>query len=165
MVSASLACIVRSSYLLNLHTDGDPVARVFPSLETRKRLRASFLFSVYIRYIVGARLSLKMTFICLWTPAAVPPPLAIGTTTAQPENGLLQQLVPSLLGVAPRVMLGANGIVWADARGMSAESLARDLLDVFQEKGVKKVRAAISIAPVLSLIHISEPTRLGMISY
>ena len=88
-----------------------------------------------------------MTFICLWTPAAVSPSLAIGTTTSQPENELLQQLVPSLLGVAPRVMLGANGIVWADARGMIAESLARDLLAIFREKGVKKVRAAISIVP------------------
>ena len=93
-----------------------------------------------------------MTFICLSTPAAVSPSLAIGTTTSRPENELLQHLVPSLLGVAPRVMLGANGIVWADARGMIAESLARDLLDIFHEKGVKKVRAAISIVPVCAEI-------------
>jgi hypothetical protein len=88
-----------------------------------------------------------MTFVCLWTPAAAPYPPAIGTDIT-PENDLLQRLVPSLLGVAPRVMLGANGIVWADARGMSAESLARDLLDVFHEKEVKKVRAATSIIPI-----------------
>jgi protein ImuB len=87
-----------------------------------------------------------MTFICLWTPAAAPHPPAIGTDIT-PENDLLQQLIPSLLGVAPRVMLGANGIVWADARGMIAESLARDLLDVFHEKEVK-VRAATSITPI-----------------
>jgi protein ImuB len=93
-----------------------------------------------------------MTFICFWTPAAVSPARAIGTTTSQPENELLQQLVPSLLGVAPRVMLGANGIAWADARGMIAESLAKDLLDVFHEKGVEKVRAAISIVPVCAEI-------------
>jgi protein ImuB len=89
-----------------------------------------------------------MTFICLWIPAAVPSSLAIDTTTTQPKNELLQQLIPSLLGVAPRVMLGANGIAWADARGMSAESLARDLLDVLHEKGVEKVRASISLTPV-----------------
>ena len=93
-----------------------------------------------------------MTFICLWTPAAVSPARGIGTTTSQSENELLQQLVPSLLGVAPRVMLGANGIVWADARGMIAESLARDLLDVFHERGVEKVRAAISIVPICAEI-------------
>jgi protein ImuB len=88
-----------------------------------------------------------MTFVCLWTPAAAPYPPAIGTDITA-ENDLLQRLVPSLLGVAPRVMLGANGIVWADARGMSAEPLARDLLDVFHEKDVKKVRAATSITPI-----------------
>src|SRR5258708_39658856 len=92
-----------------------------------------------------------MTFVCLWTPAAAPYPPAIGTDIT-PENDLLQRLVPSLLGVAPRVMLGANGIVWADARGMIADSLARDLLDVFHEKGVEKVRAAISIVPVCAEI-------------
>jgi len=88
-----------------------------------------------------------MTFVCLWTPDAAPFPPAIGTDIT-PENDLLQRLVPSLLGVAPRVMLGANGIVWADARGMSAESLARDLLGVFHQKGVKRVRAATSITPI-----------------
>jgi protein ImuB len=88
-----------------------------------------------------------MTFVCLWTPAAAPYPPAIGTDIT-PENDLLQRLVPSLLGVAPRVKLGANGIVWADARGMNAESLARDLLDVFHEKDVKNVRAATSITPI-----------------
>jgi protein ImuB len=45
-------------------------------------------------------------------------------------------------------MLGVNGIVWADARGMSAEPLARDLLQLFHDNGVEKVRAAISLAPV-----------------
>src|SRR4026208_1248496 len=77
-----------------------------------------------------------MTFICLWSPAAAR------------EKELLQQLIPSLLGAAPRVLLGTNGIVWADARGMSAEPLATDLLAVFHEKGVEKVRAALSISPI-----------------
>jgi protein ImuB len=45
-------------------------------------------------------------------------------------------------------MLGVNGIVWADARGMSAEPLARDLLQLFHDSGVEKARVAISLAPV-----------------
>ena len=45
-------------------------------------------------------------------------------------------------------MLGVNGIVWADARGMSAEPLARDLLQLFHDNGVEKVRVAISLAPI-----------------
>ncbi|MGI8402893.1 MAG: hypothetical protein ACR2NS_15010 [Gemmatimonadaceae bacterium] len=78
-----------------------------------------------------------MTFICLWSPAA----------TVQ-ESAFLHKLTPSLLAAAPRVMLGGNGVVWADARGMSAEPLARDLLRVFRDGGVEKVRGAISLAPV-----------------
>ena len=81
-----------------------------------------------------------MTFICLWSPAA--------TATDKQESELLHKLIPALLSAAPRVMLGVNGIVWADARGMSAEPLAKDLLQLFHDNGVEKVRAAISLAPV-----------------
>jgi protein ImuB len=81
-----------------------------------------------------------MTFICLWSPVA--------TATDKQESELLHKLIPALLRVAPRVMLGGSGIVWADARGMSAEPLARDLLQLFQDDGVEKMRAAISLAPV-----------------
>jgi protein ImuB len=81
-----------------------------------------------------------MTFICLWSPAT--------TATATQESELLHKLIPSLLSAAPRVMLGVNGIVWADARGMSAEPLARDLLQLFHDNGVEKVRVAVSLAPI-----------------
>jgi protein ImuB len=82
-----------------------------------------------------------MTFICLWSPAALPH-----------DGELLHGLTPSLLKAAPRVMLGANGTVWADARGMSAEMLAKDLLQIFRDNGVEKVRAAISLVPVCAEI-------------
>jgi hypothetical protein len=81
-----------------------------------------------------------MTFICLWSPPA--------PTTDKQESELLQKLIPSLLKAAPRVMLGVNGIVWADARGMSAEPLARDLLQLFHDNGVEKARVAVSLAPI-----------------
>ena len=81
-----------------------------------------------------------MTFICLWSPAT--------TATGTQESELLHKLIPSLLSAAPRVMLGVNGIVWADARGMSAEPLARDLLQLFHDNGVGKIRVAVSLAPV-----------------
>jgi hypothetical protein len=90
-----------------------------------------------------------MSFICLWTPAAVPPPtLSLLRDEAPPENELLQELVAPLLTVAPRVTIGLKGVIWADARGMSAEPLARDLVEVYHEKGVEKVRSAISIVPI-----------------
>lgn len=92
-----------------------------------------------------------MTFVCLWIPAATPAaaPASVPVfSDAAPESELLHKLIPLLLGVAPRVALGTSGVVWADARGMSAEPLARDLLEIFHEKGVERVRAGLSAAPV-----------------
>jgi protein ImuB len=92
-----------------------------------------------------------MTFICFWVPAAAAavPLLPAGkATNVSPANDLLQELTPALLKVAPRVMLGANGIVWADARGMNADLLAHELLQVFHQNGVDKVRAAMSLVPI-----------------
>jgi hypothetical protein len=89
-----------------------------------------------------------MSFICLWTPSAVPAPALLRNDEVPPESELLQQLVSPLLGVAPRVKIGTKGVVWADARGISAEPLARDLARVYHEQGVEKVRAAISIVPI-----------------
>ena len=82
-----------------------------------------------------------MSFICLWSPAAA-------AAAAQPGSEINHQLTPSLLSVAPRVMIGTGGSVWADARGMSAEPLARSLLEVFHDAGVDEVRAAFSIVPI-----------------
>src|ERR1700741_211313 len=91
-----------------------------------------------------------MSFICLWTPSAVPPPVLLRTDEVPAESELLQQLVSPLLTVAPRVKIGSKGIVWADARGLNAELLAKDLIEVYHEKGVEKVRAAISVVPIWS---------------
>ena len=89
-----------------------------------------------------------MSFICLWTPSAVPAPALLRFEEVPSESELLQELVAPLLTVAPRVMIGSKGVVWADARGLSAEPLARDLVQVYHEKAVEKVRAAISIVPI-----------------
>jgi protein ImuB len=87
-----------------------------------------------------------MTFICLWSPAlALSVPSA---PAAESESEIIHKLTPLLLEVAPRVMLGGSGSVWADARGMSGEPVARELLEVFHRNGVEKVRAALSIVPV-----------------
>src|SRR3954468_16449437 len=90
-----------------------------------------------------------MSFICLWSPSAIPTvALPAGVEDIGGGSELLEQLVSSLLRVAPRVVIGAKGVVWADARGMSAEPLARDLVEVYRDKGVEKVRAAISRVPI-----------------
>src|SRR5437762_3498729 len=91
-----------------------------------------------------------MSFICLWTPSALPPPALLRFEEVPAESELLQRLVAPLLTIAPRVTIGSKGVVWADARGLSAESLARDLIEVYHENGVEKVRAANSLVPVCS---------------
>ena len=87
-------------------------------------------------------------FICLWTPAALPVLPLFVEEEAKQESELLNELVPQLLNVAPRVTIGAKGVVWADARGLNAELLAKDLLAVFHQHDVAKVRAAISLVPI-----------------
>jgi len=87
-------------------------------------------------------------FICLWTPAALPALPLFAEEGANHESQLLKELVPQLLNVAPRVTIGARGVVWADARGLNAELLARDLIAHFHQHDVAKVRAAISLVPI-----------------
>jgi protein ImuB len=97
-------------------------------------------------------------FICLWTP---PPACRLPLLASEvvQENELLNELVPQLLTVAPRVTIGSRGVVWADARGLNAELLARDLIEVFQLHDPSRlsphasrfplpVRAAISLVPI-----------------
>src|SRR5690349_10298477 len=97
-------------------------------------------------------------FICLWTPAALPAlPLFADQGVVQ-ESELLNELVPRLLTIAPRVTIGSRGVVWADARGLNAEQLARALLDLFRRHDPQSplpasrlplpARAAISLVPI-----------------
>jgi hypothetical protein len=81
-----------------------------------------------------------MTLICLWSPDT--------TSPAGEKNDRLDALIPSLLAVAPRVAVGSRGDVWADARGLSAEPLARDLLKIYRDNGIERVRAGISLVPI-----------------
>src|SRR5256714_395258 len=87
-------------------------------------------------------------FICLWTPAALPALPLFAEEGANQESELLNELVPQLLNAAPRVTIGAKGVAWADARGLNAELLAKDLLAVFRQHDVANVRAAISLVPI-----------------
>ncbi|MFN2636397.1 MAG: hypothetical protein ABR585_05195 [Gemmatimonadaceae bacterium] len=77
-----------------------------------------------------------MSFICLFSPQLL-----------HTENEVFQKLAPYLLGASPRV-LAANGVIWADARGMGAERVARDLLGSFHDNEIEKVRAGLSVTPI-----------------
>jgi protein ImuB len=70
-----------------------------------------------------------MSYVCLWSPAWP-------TGAASPA-----ELSSSLLQHTPRVLVGARGRVWADARGLDAGALAVALLDTVQRHGITSVRA------------------------
>jgi impB/mucB/samB family C-terminal domain len=70
-----------------------------------------------------------MSYVCLWSPS--------WPTGA----GFPAELIADLLVHAPRVSVGAQGRVWADARGLDAHALAVALLDVAQRHGFANVRA------------------------
>jgi protein ImuB len=59
-----------------------------------------------------------MTYVCLWSPA--------WRTGEGPGLGL----GGALLEVAPRIVVERRGVVWADARGLPAERLGRELAAV-----------------------------------
>jgi protein ImuB len=59
-----------------------------------------------------------MTYVCLWSPAW------------RTGEGPGLRLGAALLEVAPRIVVERRGVVWADARGLPAERLARELAAV-----------------------------------
>ena len=73
-----------------------------------------------------------MTFVCLWSPrwSAGGAPLA--------------ELAAALLADAPRVAVEARGVIWADARGLPAPRLARDLLARLDPAGAGEVCAGVA---------------------
>ena len=94
-----------------------------------------------------------MNFVCLWSPhwrtAAVLQP------AAPPPD--LVRLAATLLTHAPRVHVdlradedgGAGlGLIWADARGLDARSLAHDLLAMVRDDGVSDACAGVASTPV-----------------
>ena len=80
-----------------------------------------------------------MSFACLWSPAW------------QTGVGPAPELVPILLQSAPRIAVRTPGpqpgVVWADARGLSAVILAEALLDRAAQEGVTGARAGVAGTP------------------
>lgn len=69
-------------------------------------------------------------FVCLWSP--------VWRTAADS----LAELSPALLTVSPRVVTEERrgGLVWVDARGLDAERIAREALEVLRKLGLSNVR-------------------------
>lgn len=94
-----------------------------------------------------------MTFVALWRPAPTG-----GTPAASPDDGgrADEALGDALIRVAPHVALGetseAGRIVWADARGLPARTVAADVLRVAQELGHGEARVGVARAAVVAAV-------------
>jgi hypothetical protein len=79
-------------------------------------------------------------FVCLWSPA---------WRTAADS---LADLSPALLTVAPRVVTEERrgGLVWVDARGLDAEHIAREALEVLRKLGLSNVRVGMGRTAIIA---------------
>jgi hypothetical protein len=79
-------------------------------------------------------------FVCLWSPA---------WRTAADS---LADLSPALLTVAPRVVTEERrgGLVWVDARGLDAERVAREALEVLRKLGLTNVRVGLGKTAIVA---------------
>lgn len=66
--------------------------------------------------------------------------------SAAPES--LSELTPQLLALTPRVVFVADKLLWADGRGLNAELLAKDLLELLEGRGLTGVKAGLAATPI-----------------
>ena len=94
-----------------------------------------------------------MSYVCLSIPSW-------STGAARAESGALVPVLPDLLAHAPRVMVGEDGLLWADARGLHAPALAAQLLDVLRthDVGGTEVRAGTAATPIAAAAAATRGT-------
>jgi hypothetical protein len=83
-----------------------------------------------------------MSYVCLSSPA---------WSTAGVLDSQIAALLPALLAHAPRVVVDGV-LVWADARGLHAATLAEQLLDVLRVHGVRETRAGTALTPIAAQV-------------
>ena len=94
-----------------------------------------------------------MTFVALWRPAPTGE-----TPAASPDDGgrTDETLGDALIRVAPHVALGetseAGRIVWADARGLPARTVAAEVLRVARELGHGEARVGVARAAIVAAV-------------
>jgi hypothetical protein len=89
-----------------------------------------------------------MSFVSLWSPAWQTAADSPARASARPELAAL------LLACAPRAAAGERGVLWVDGRGLDAQLLARDALQVMRERGTLDARAAIASTPVAAELAV-----------
>jgi hypothetical protein len=96
-----------------------------------------------------------MTFVCLWSPAWR---IAADSSAPAGSHADLVRHATTLLTSAPRVAVGERGVIWADARGLSAHPLACALVELLKDDGVSDVCAAIASTPVAAELGAVDGT-------
>ena len=76
--------------------------------------------------------------------------VALRSPLFTPES--LHELTPQLLTVTPRVVVCRDQLVWADARGLSAELVVRDLLAIFDEREAAHVKMGVAATPIAASV-------------
>lgn len=83
--------------------------------------------------------------------------VALCSELFSPES--LYELTPQLLTVTPRIVVCRDHMVWADARGLNAELVVRDLLALFDEREAAHVNIGVAATPIaasVAAIHCRE---------
>jgi hypothetical protein len=110
-----------------------------------------------------------MTFVCLWIPswstdaasiAETPATLSASTPPMPPPD----QLIEALLQVAPRVAMGARGLLWADARGLSEHALADALCSIVRAQGASRVQAGVARTAIAAEVAATAALRSTALS-
>ena len=81
-----------------------------------------------------------MTFVCLWSPAW------------QTAAGSVAELAPALLAHVPRALVGEQGLLWADARGLDVRVVAPPLLALVRERGHADARLGAATTPIAAQV-------------
>ncbi len=85
-----------------------------------------------------------MSYVCLWSPSWP-------TGAAFPA-----EILTGLLEHAPRVRVGENGRVWADARGLDAHDLAVTLVDVAHRHGYSNAHAGAATTAIAAELAATQ---------
>jgi protein ImuB len=56
----------------------------------------------------------------------------------------MERISAALLAVSPHVVIGARGVIWADARGLPAREVADAVLAIAKEQGIEDARVGIA---------------------
>src|SRR5947209_8175778 len=64
----------------------------------------------------------------------------------------LHEITPRLLKITPRVLLDRERLLWLDARGLNADTVVSDALELIHECGIGELKACTAMTPVAASV-------------